>query len=81
MQLNLSIRTLSESLFSGPVERVKLPGQMGSFEIRPGHAPLIAGLTSGEVTYVTGGGIQQVPVQRGAVRVEKNQVEVWLWNA
>lgn len=58
--------------FDGQVERVKVPGTSGQFEILNDHAPIISTLQKGVVEY----GDQQLEILGGFVSVQKNEVSV-----
>ena len=58
--------------FDGQVERVKVPGTSGQFEILNDHAPIISTLQKGVVEY----GDQQLEVLGGFVSVQKNEVSI-----
>jgi F-type H+-transporting ATPase subunit epsilon len=45
----LEIITPESEIFKGEVEAVQLPGLDGSFQALKGHAPIISGLSKGEV--------------------------------
>ena len=45
----LEIITPETKIFNGEVEAVLLPGLDGLFQVLKGHAPIISGLTKGEV--------------------------------
>ena len=45
----LEIITPENEIFKGEVEAVQLPGLDGSFQVLKGHAPIISGLSNGEV--------------------------------
>jgi F-type H+-transporting ATPase subunit epsilon len=45
----LEILTPETQIFKGEVEAVQLPGLDGSFQVLKGHAPIISGLSQGEV--------------------------------
>ena len=47
--MNLEIITPEQTLFTGEVTLVQLPGIDGSFEILNNHAPLISVLAAGKV--------------------------------
>ena len=79
MPLSLLMQTKSEVLFEGQVERVKLPGEAGQFEVCLGHAPLVATLKQGEVIYDQGGKKQRFPIGEGVARVEKDHVTLLIW--
>ncbi len=77
--MNLSVRSLSQEVFRGEVERVKLPGRAGSFEVLPGHAPIVALLEAGPITYRVGGVVRDISIAQGIARVSANVISVWLW--
>lgn len=51
---SLWLRVLSPEglLFEGAVSRVTLPGSQGRFTVLPQHAPLLASLTRGDLTFM-----------------------------
>lgn len=63
-------------LCSTTVDKVSLPGEVGSFTVLRGHAPIIAHLTAGEVVYATGGAETRVAIRSGFVRVERDRIDV-----
>ena len=63
--------------FDGQVERVKVPGTSGQFEILNDHAPIISTLQKGVVEY----GDQQLEILGGFVSVQKNEVSVCIEKA
>lgn len=70
--LKLKIVSPERVEFEGEVERVKVPGMKGSFEILTDHAPIISSLQKGIVEY----GGKQLPVTGGFVAVQRNEVSV-----
>ena len=58
--------------FSGEVERVKVPGTQGNFEILTDHAPIISTLQKGVVEY----GNEKLEILGGFVSVQKNEVSI-----
>jgi F-type H+-transporting ATPase subunit epsilon len=52
--IHLEIVTPERQLFSGSVDEVTLPSSQGYLGILPGHAPLLAELGIGEISYKTG---------------------------
>lgn len=49
--LHLIVVSPEATLFDGKVQIVTLPGEMGSFSVLFGHAPLISSLVAGEIRY------------------------------
>jgi F-type H+-transporting ATPase subunit epsilon len=74
--LKLRIVSPERVVFDGDVERVKVPGTMGAFEILTDHAPIISSLGEGRVEYQTSGGLQSIEVKGGFVEVKKNEVSL-----
>ena len=70
--LKLKIVSPERVEFEGEVERVKVPGMMGNFEILNNHAPIISSLVKGVVEYDG----KQLPITGGFVAVQKNEVSV-----
>lgn len=74
--LNLKIVSPEKIEFEGDVERVVVPGTMGSFEILQNHAPIISSLEKGDVVYVTAEGKKSVSINAGIVSAQHNQVNL-----
>lgn len=53
-KINLEIVTPEKHLFSGQVDSVTVPANTGYLGILPGHAPLLAELGIGEISFGTG---------------------------
>jgi F-type H+-transporting ATPase subunit epsilon len=54
-KIHLEIVTPEKQLFSGAVDSVTVPSTTGYLGILPGHAPLLAELGVGEISYKIGG--------------------------
>jgi F-type H+-transporting ATPase subunit epsilon len=54
-KIHLEIVTPDKQLFSGAVDAVTVPSTTGYLGILPGHAPLLAELGIGEISYDIGG--------------------------
>jgi F-type H+-transporting ATPase subunit epsilon len=52
--IHLEVVTPEMQLFSGPVDSVTVPASTGYLGILPGHAPLLAELGVGEISYSVG---------------------------
>ena len=70
--LKLKIVSPERIEFSGEVERVKVPGTQGNFEILTDHAPIISTLQKGVVEY----GSEKLEILGGFVSVQKNEVSI-----
>ncbi len=73
--LYLEIVSPSKIIFSGNVQNVTVPGELGSFQILYNHAPIISNLTIGEVKFLTESGeLFRYAISGGFVLVFKNRV-------
>ena len=72
----MTIVSPEKELFNGEVERVTLPGTMGSFSILPQHAPIVSSLGAGTLVYVTGGEEHALDIQSGFVEMSNGKVAV-----
>lgn len=70
--LKLKIVSPERVEYDGEVEKVRVPGSMGQFEILSGHAPIISTLQKGTVEYDG----RQLEILGGFVSVQKNEVSV-----
>ncbi len=74
--MKLEIISPKKVWFDGEVQRVTLPGSLGTFTVLERHAPLISSLTHGDIVYLTGDGRQHMTVDSGLVEVWDNRVVV-----
>jgi F-type H+-transporting ATPase subunit epsilon len=74
--LSLEIVTPEQRVLSVQADEVRLPGESGSFGVRPGHTPLVASLAAGELVYLTGGAPHRYAVGEGFAEVSDNHVRV-----
>lgn len=75
--MDLEILTPSETLFSGEVTLVQVPGTNGSFTILKNHAPIISTLVKGKVRLVNMQGVEKIfQISGGVVEVLANKVIV-----
>lgn len=75
MTMILEIITPEQTLFTGEVELVQLPGIDGSFEILKDHAPLISVLAAGKVKIQDDQKqLQYFDIKGGVVEVLHNKV-------
>ncbi|MCQ2146929.1 MAG: F0F1 ATP synthase subunit epsilon [Bacteroidales bacterium] len=72
--MTLDIYSPSETLFSGEVTAVFLPGTKGSFEVLQNHASIITSLSRGELVYRTQEGEASVSISSGFAKVENNHI-------
>jgi F-type H+-transporting ATPase subunit epsilon len=75
--MNLEIITPEQTLYTGEVTLVQLPGIDGSFEILNDHAPLISVLTTGKVKIQDAEKqVRYFDIKGGVVEVLHNKVLV-----
>jgi len=75
--MQLEIITPEQTLFTGEVSLVQLPGIDGSFEILNDHAPLISALSKGRVKIQDSQKqLQYFEIKGGVVEVLRNKVLV-----
>jgi F-type H+-transporting ATPase subunit epsilon len=74
--LTLELVTPTKLVASATVDEVVVPGSEGYFGVLPGHAPLLATLGIGELTYRVGGEEHHVAVAGGFAEVRNDKVIV-----
>ena len=75
--LRLSPVSPVSTIYEGEVQKVVLPGTMGSFEILPRHAPIVSSLKAGTIVYVTTDGEQhEQPIKGGFIEMSNDLVSV-----
>ncbi len=75
--LQLTIISPEKELFRGEVQRVTLPGVMGSFTILPQHAPVVSALHAGKLSYVKANGTEEAQeINGGFIEMNNNNVSV-----
>ncbi len=78
--MKLDITSAHSTLYSGEVDSVTLPGEMGSFTVLRNHASLLSSLTPGKIVFRTVGGAEDsVEIQGGVVDVDNNVVSVCVY--
>jgi F-type H+-transporting ATPase subunit epsilon len=75
-RLTLELATPTRLVVSTEVDEVVVPGSLGYFGVLPGHAPLLATLGIGELTYRTGRDEHHVAVSGGFAEVRNDKVIV-----
>jgi F-type H+-transporting ATPase subunit epsilon len=76
MALKLVVVTPEKKVVDTTADQVELPGQLGYLGILPGHAPLISLLTTGVLSYRTGGAEKSLAISAGFVEVAGDSVSV-----
>jgi len=74
--MHLDVVSAESSLFSGDVQELFAPGEMGSLGILPQHTQLITTLKAGELRYVTEDGEVSLFVAGGVMEVQPSVVTV-----
>ena len=75
-KLHLKVLTPTRSVVDAEVDMVTLPGALGALGILPGHAPLLAALRIGELTYRVGSREEHLAIHKGFAEVAANEVTV-----
>ena len=74
--LKLRIIAPDRLVFEGEVEKVTLPGTVGSFTVLNRHAPIISSLEKGRIIYKNAGGDVEVAVKSGFAEVKDNVLSI-----
>ena len=75
-KFQLEIATPDRLLIREQVSEAQVPAANGYLGVLPGHAPLLAELGTGELSYVSGGKRQSLSVSGGWVEVLPDRVRV-----
>jgi len=79
--LSLEVATPSRLVVAETVDEVVIPGSQGYFGVLPGHAPLLATLGIGELTYRQGTSQFHLALTGGFAEVRNDKVIVLAENA
>jgi len=74
--LKLRIIAPDRLVYEGEVEKVTLPGTVGSFTVLNNHAPIISSLDKGKIAYKDKEGLTEVPVRSGFAEVKDNVLSI-----
>ena len=66
---SLEVATPERLLVQEPASEAQIPAKDGFIGVLPGHAPLLAELTSGVMSYVSGGKTRHLSIHGGFVEV------------
>lgn len=77
----LDLVTPERTFFSGPVQELVAPGMLGEFGVLPGHANMLAELTSGRLQYRDASGEKDMVAAGGFAEVTGEKVTVLLDDA
>ena len=74
--LKLRIIAPDRLVYEGEVEKVTLPGTVGSVTVLNNHAPIISSLDKGKIAYKDKDGLTEVPVRSGFAEVKDNVLSI-----
>ena len=75
--MNLELISPNETLYSGEIYLIKVPGTKGSFEVLNNHEPIISTLDAGKIKVITKEGKEQFfDIKNGFIEVKKNKISV-----
>ncbi len=78
--MTLNIISAEKVEFTGSVESVTMPGELGLFTVLENHAALISALVGGKLTYRDASGKEcEIDIKGGIADVNKNIVSVCLY--
>lgn len=78
--MTLKVISAEKILFSGEVELVTLPGEMGAFTVLHNHASLVSVLVPGVITYDDKSAERKtISIDGGIVDVDNNVVSVCVY--
>jgi F-type H+-transporting ATPase subunit epsilon len=77
----LDLVTPERTFFSGPVQEFVAPGVLGEFGVLPGHASMLAELTTGRLRYRDASGEKVLVTAGGFAEVTGTKVTALLDNA
>ena len=72
--IDLVILSPERTLVHEQVHNVTLPSVQGPFQVLHGHAPIVAALEKGVVSYLGNDGLQAVEISSGFAKVENDTV-------
>lgn len=75
-KLTLEVVTPGRQVLSAEVDEVILPSVDGYMGVQPGHAPLLAMLDVGEISYRVGGEQRFMTVTGGFAEVQRDSVSI-----
>ncbi len=74
--MKLEIISPEKILFSGEVDLVTLPGEIGKFTILSHHAPIISSLVKGQVLYRVDEKDYTIDIDGGFIEMKNNIIAV-----
>ena len=76
--LKLKVRTPEKSVYEGDAKSVSSVNERGPFDVLSAHQNFITLIREKLVIYDVNGEKQDIPVQRGVMRVHENEVTIFL---
>ena len=76
MALTLEVASPTRLVVAETVDEVVIPGSMGYFGVLPGHAPLLATLGVGDLSYRQGQAVHHLAISGGFAEVRNDKVIV-----
>lgn len=76
MSLKIAIITPERTMFEGEINGVTLPTQDGEITILSNHEPLVALVSSGELTLLKKDSVQHMAVHGGVIQVTSGEVKI-----
>ncbi len=76
--MHLEIITPEQTLFSGDVDSVTVPGAKGSFAVLKNHAPIVSSLNKGIIKYKSGEAENSLTIPGGFIKVSHNKITICL---
>ena len=74
--MRLEIVSPDGMLFKGEIESASFPGLAGSFDVLPGHAPMISALGEGVIRYEDETKRYEQKIQSGFIEIKDNVLSV-----
>jgi F-type H+-transporting ATPase subunit epsilon len=74
--MNLTVLTPGKEIFAGAIDSVKVPGTIGEFEVRKGHAAIVSSLKKGKVKIKAEGKTIVFSIDNGFLEVLRDEVSL-----
>lgn len=75
--MQLELISPNQTLFSGEIYLIQVPGSKGSFEVLKNHVPIVSALDAGKIKIITPSGEERFfKIKDGFIEVKKNKVNV-----
>lgn len=73
--MNIAVLTPDNSIYTGQVQSVKVPGAAGAFTVLKRHIPIVSSLVKGKVILGLDGGKQiTFSIEKGFIEVNNNEI-------